>query len=132
MFEEMNAALMAETSPAVQIWMNWMMLVFLASVFFLKNHRVARWVLITIVATMIGAILIWMMTKNVHLFGIAHLILWAPLAIYLWKTVLSKQAKTNMKQYRVFFIWVCLLFATILISLVFDVRDIYLVMTGQK
>ena len=132
MYEEMNAALNAETTQIVKYWMNWMMAVFFASILFVWKHRQARWVLAAILATMVGAVIVWSMTKNVHLFGIVHLVLWAPLAVYLWHTVLSAPARPNTSPHRVFFIWICLLFATILISLVFDVRDIYLVMTGAK
>ena len=132
MIEEMMAALMSETTPAVQLWMNWMGLVLLASVIFMWKYRPARWVFAAMIATFICVMVIWKLTENVHLFGIAHLLFWTPLAIYLWKTVLSPVARTDTRAYRIFFIWVILLVATIVISLVFDVRDIYLVFTGQK
>ena len=132
MFEDMNAALNAETTQIVKFWMNWMMAVFFVSILFVWKHRPARWVLAAILATMVGAMIIWAMTKNVHLFGIVHLILWGPLAVYLWRRVLSGTARAEAGMNKFYFVWISLLFATILISLVFDVRDIYLVMTGAK
>ncbi|MEO9968763.1 MAG: hypothetical protein ABJG15_02865 [Hyphomonadaceae bacterium] len=132
MFEELQAAMDAGTTEAVRMWMNWMGLVFLASVAFVWKHKQARWALATLFGTMIGGTLLWLAVKNVHLLGIVHLAIWLPLAIYLWKTVLSGSARETSGQHKIFFVWVILLFATIVISLVFDVRDIYLVLTGAK
>ncbi|NNE58441.1 MAG: hypothetical protein HKN36_10055 [Hellea sp.] len=136
-FHALNAMMEAETSQAVKYWMNWMMLVFVASILFVWKYKPARTVLLVLVGTMIGAMIAWMAFKNVHLFGIVHLVLWLPLAIYLWKNVLSKSAKITVSENpsaydRAFYFWVCLVFLTILISLVFDVRDIFLVLTGGK
>ena len=137
MLAEFNNAMMAGTSPEVQIWMNWMGLVFMASIIFIWKYKPARAVLAALIATMVGAIIVWVTLKNVHLLGIIHLIVWLPLAIYLWKTVLSNPAKANLADSpslydRAFFIWAGLVFATIIISLVFDIRDIFLVLTGAK
>jgi len=79
----------------------------------------------------------WAITKNIHLFGIPHLIVWTPLAIYLWKSTLSPAARAatpliSGAYSKAHLVWVALLFVTIIISLVFDVRDVFLVMTGAK
>jgi len=136
-FHALNAMMEAETTQAVKYWMNWMTFVFVASIAFIWKYKPARMVFLVLIGTMIGAMIAWLTLKNVHLFGIVHLILWLPLAIYLWKRVLSKPAKAgwmeNPSTYdKAFFLWVCLVFLTIVISLVFDVRDIFLVMTGGK
>lgn len=132
MLAELQAAMEAGTTPAVQMWMNWMGLVFLASIIFVWKHKPARWVLATLFGTIIGGSIVWLLTKNVHLLGIVHLVIWLPLGIYLWKSVLSGPARETISQHRIFFTWAALVFATIVISLVFDVRDIYLVLTGAK
>lgn len=133
--EEINAALKAGTSPGVQLWMNWMGIIFLLSLIFVWKFKPARWAFAAIVGTGILVSIIWSMTQNVHLFGVAHLILWTPLAIYLWKQVLSSDARAGADAglYSfAHFIWAALLFLTIVISLVFDVRDVVLVLTGAK
>ena len=137
-----TTAMMMQTSPAVQLWMGWMVFIFLCAIFFTRNHPQANRTLLAVIATVAGAYIIWTMTLNIHLFGLVHIFVWGPLAIYLWNSVLSKTARRhdgdpNIGQYytvkyKMFFYWVCLLFATIIISLVFDIRDILLVMTGTK
>ena len=131
MAELMNGlnAQMAATSKLVQIWMCWMGFIFFVSVVFLKNHIAARYTLAVNLLSIPAAIVIFHYSRNVHLLGIVHLILWGPLAFYLFKS----EIKTN--QFNVknpYYIWVSLLTLTIIISLVFDIRDIYLVMTGKK
>jgi len=130
--EAFNAAMEAGTSDIVKLWMNWMTIVFVASILFVWKHVQARWVFAALIATGIGAFIVWSTTQNVHLLGIVHLVVWLPLAIYLWKSTLSAPARRDTLKFRIFFSWICLLFATIVISLLFDVRDIYLVLTGIK
>lgn len=130
--DAMNAAMEAGTSDAVKLWMNWMMLVFAASLIFMWKFKPARWVFAAFLATGFVGFGIWSATQNIHLLGLAHLLLWLPLAVYLWKTVLSSAAKPAWANNKIFFFWICLLFLTIIISLVFDVRDIFLVLTGVK
>lgn len=130
-------AMRSETTPIVQIWMNWMVFVFLASLMFMAKYKTARWAFAVILGTMTLAGIVWSLTENVHLLAIPHLILWTPLAVYLWKTTLSARARAIQPAPKGFhprahIIWASLLFATILISLVFDLRDVYLVMTGGK
>lgn len=135
--EAFEAAMQAGTSDVVMLWMNWMSIVFLACLFFVWKFKAARAVFVAIVLTMIGAMIVWTLTKNVHLLGIVHLVVWLPLGIYLWKTTLSGIARSTASgpktvYSRTFLIWTALIFATIVISLVFDVRDIFLVLTGAK
>ncbi len=126
------ASMQVETNTATQIWMTWMGLVFFVSVLFMWRRMPARIVFLAMIATMASVLYIWTLTKNVHLFGVAHLLIWLPLAIYLWVSVLRKKARENYADKRQFYIWVWLLFVTIIVSLIFDVRDIYLVMMDLK
>jgi len=136
-FEAFNTMMEAETTQAVKMWMNWMALVFIASLIFVWKYKPARFVLLGLLMTVVGGVICWLTLKNVHLLGIVHFVVWLPLAIYLWRKVLSRSAKTNLGETpstmdRAFFFWVALVFLTILISLVFDARDIYLVLMDQK
>ena len=134
--EELNAAIMAETNANVQLWMNWMFVIFAASILFVWKFKSARWALAAFVGTMIIGFGIWKMSSNVHLLGIAHLILWTPLAIYLWRQVLSGPARASSPATGLYskahLFWAALLLLTIIISLLFDVRDVFLVLTGAK
>ncbi len=120
---------MATLSPAVLAWVAWMMICFLASILFVRVHRPARFTLVASVLTMILGTAIFAMSKNIHLLGISHLILWIPLAIYL----LQREVRTESFEFRsAYGIWTGLLMSTIVVSLLFDVRDIVLVMMGAK
>lgn len=135
-------AMLLQTTPLVQMWMYWMAFIFLLTLVFVKNYTQAQRTLLALIGTVFGGYIIWTMTENIHLLGIVHLFIWLPLAVYLWISTLSKTArnhdgKADIDQYytikyKAFFYWVCLLFGTIVASLVFDLRDIMLVMTGQK
>lgn len=129
---DINASMAVETTLLVKIWMNWMALVFFASIFFLWKRKPARLVFGAMLATMAAVLYIWHLTKNVHLFGVAHILIWLPLAAYLWGAVLSRRGRETYKQDRNFYVWIWLLVTTIIVSLIFDVRDIYLVMMDQK
>ena len=127
--DELDAAMKAGTTQAVQYWMNWMLLVFAASLFFVRKHKPARIVVTVFISTMPIGFAIWLMTKNVHLLGIAHLILWLPLLVYIYLQVIKSNEFEVKSSYGV---WVILLAITIFISLVFDIRDVFLVFTGAK
>ncbi len=129
LFKEMNQAMATELTPIVQIWVNWMVGLFLVSVFFVWNHRSARYVLATIILTLMAALTIFHFTKNIHLFAIPHLILWAPLAYYLVKFA---RRSPSFKIKTPFGIWLTLLVITIAVSLVFDVKDVVLIAMGMK
>ncbi len=126
---EINTAMLAETTPIVQIWMNWMVGLFFASIIFIWHKKSARFVLATILLTLVFAAVIFYFTKNVHLFSVPHLVLWAPLAIYLIKTEFRKP---DFKYLSIYGIYLTLLVATIAVSLVFDIRDLILISMGMK
>jgi len=131
-FADINSAMETGTSLPVKIWMGWMSLIFLGSVFFLRRYWPARLVFLTMLLTVYGVLNIWSQTKNIHLFGVAHLLFWTPLAGYLWLQVLRRPHRDQFEHDQKFIIWVKLLICTIIISLIFDVRDIYLIINGVK
>ena len=127
--EEMNIAIMAGTSETVQIWMNWMMIIFIACLIFVYKHVSARYIFAALVITLPIALFIFKQTHNIHLIGIAHIIGWLPLSIYLVKVELIGKLDKLKTPYGIYLI---LLLATITTSLIFDIRDICLVMLGIK
>jgi len=127
--EEMMNAVNAATAPAVQMWMNWMVLIFLCSILFVWKHVPARFVLGAFFLGAIIALVIFNINPNPHLLGISHLLVWVPLAIYLYRKVVRSDTFRPASPYG---IWIVLLLATIAISTVFDIRDLVLVAMGQK
>lgn len=133
MMDDFSAAIEAGTSETVKLWMNWMTVIFFAAVLFVWKFWSARWALVALLGTMAGALVIWNLWGNIHLLGIAHLLFWTPLAIYLWTRVITRGAPAFPSLYgKAQWVWTVLLFATIVISLLFDIRDIALVLMGQK
>ena len=126
---EMNEAINAASSPAVKIWMNWMLIVFAASLLFVWKHPPARWATGAFIVSMILGALIFKATSDPWLLGIGHLIAWTPLAIYLFLKVVRAP---GFRPGSVYGVWVSLLLATIIISLLFDVRDVFQVLTGSR
>jgi len=127
--EEMEIAILAATTPEVQIWMNWMMAIFMTSLIFVWKYKSARIVFAAFVLTVPIAMVVSNISKSAHLIGIAHIILWGPLAYYLIKKVVLNP---SFEKISFFGVWVYLLLATISISIVFDIRDITLVFMGLK
>lgn len=119
-FQVMAAAIEAGSSPVVSLWINWMMVIFFASLLFVWKHPAARYALIVILLTLPAAVVLYTMSGKIHLIGLAHIIFWTPLFYYL----LTREIRgSNFNLRTPFGAWVALLTATIFISLIFDVRD---------
>ena len=125
--EEMDAAISAASSPAVQIWMNWMMLIFLASLCFVWKHKTAWAIIATILLSLPLALYIFEQTQSVPTIGLAHIALWPFLAIFLYIKELKGKTENLKTPYGIYII---LLLATIIISLYFDIRDTILILWG--
>ncbi len=134
-FEAMDQAMRAQSTPAVQYWINWMGIVQIASIIFVWKHKLARLVIPAMLGVFIAAYITWITTHNIWLFGIGHFVFWIPLAIIIYRRELSPAVNTGGYLPRLrspYFIWLSLYFVTIVISLVFDVRDVALVLLGLK
>lgn len=122
-------AQMAELRPAVQYWMNWMAFIFVVAIVFAWKRPAARWTLAALVASALLGPVVFALGGTVHLLGIVHFLLWLPLLVYL---IREEIRKPGFEAGSVYGVWVLLLSATIVISLLFDARDIVLVAMGQK
>ena len=127
--EEMTAAINAATSPAVQMWMNWMLGIFAISIIFVWKYKGARWVLLAFLLSMPAAYFLFQATKDPWLLGVIHFVLWLPLGVHL-SVVEFKRPEVRLAS--IYGVWLVLLLATIAISLVFDFRDVFQVLTGSR
>ena len=126
---DMLDAIETVATPAVELWIAWIMIIFLLSVVFVWQRNSARYALGAIALTLPFTTAIFNLTGEIYLIGIAHLLLWGPLAFYLVKNdILDNQ--TNLKS--IYGVWLFLLLSTIAVSLLFDVRDIILVVQGVR
>ena len=113
----------------VQYWMNWMGIVFIASIVFVWKHKPARIVLLSLFAPMAIGMGIFALSNSVHLMGVGHIVVWLPLLYYLYQCELSTDG-FNIKS--LYGVWMVLLIATMVISLFFDFRDVVLILLGHK
>ncbi len=103
----------------VQWWMNWMgVVLFLGSLIFAFFGVEARWLLLAMFLTIPATFLIGYAAGWNNLWGITHLILWTPAAIYMTRRLPQIEKKS------VYGVWYALALATLWISLVFDVKDV--------
>lgn len=103
----------------VQLWMNWMGLVLaLGSLVFAFFKVEARWLLLAFVVSIIATMALGMAIGWNGLWGITHLVFWTPVVIYMWRRL--PVINTNS----VYGIWYLLALATMIISLVFDAKDV--------
>lgn len=103
----------------VQWWMNWMGIVlFLGSLIFAFFGVEARWLLLAMFLTIPATFLIGYAVGWNNLWGITHLILWTPVAIYMARRFSQIEVKS------IYGIWYVLALATLWISLIFDVKDV--------
>jgi len=106
----------------VQIWIIFMMAMFVAGLAFIKNHVAARWVVGGVV---IGLICSKVVTTAFGLpmlsgyIALIHLIFWSP-GLYL---LLSRRPFNDSNNSRAFRIWSATMVATIVFSFIFDIRD---------
>ena len=127
--EEMETAINAATSDITKIWMDWMMIIFLSSLIFVYKHLSARFIFASLILSLPIAIWIFETTKSPHLIGIAHIVVWLPLSIYLVKTEIIGKTERLKSPYGIYLI---LLLSTIVISLFFDIRDAILIALEMK
>jgi membrane protease YdiL (CAAX protease family) len=127
--EEMEIAINAITSDVIKSWMNWMIIIFLSSIFFTYKHVTARFIFIAFFITVPISIIIFNITKSPYLVGASHIIVWLPLAIYLFKVEIKGKTEKLKSIYGIYLI---LFLATIIVSLFFDIRDTILILLGMK
>lgn len=127
--KEMAQAIEATTSPAVQLWMGWMSLLFVSSLLFVWKKTGARYALLASLLGAICGVVIFMLTSEPWLLGISHILFWLPLLGILYHIDISNPEFSWKTPYG---IWLALLIPTIVISLLFDFRDVAMVLMGRR
>ncbi|MGD9868695.1 MAG: hypothetical protein AB7U38_11910 [Hyphomicrobiales bacterium] len=118
----------------VQNWITWMTVVNMAAGLFLVRWKDGgiRWgylealvILLTLVPIVI--VMTWLFNSYgyVRLLGLAHVLFWTPLAVWLW----TRLGRHPLKS--VFGVYLRVLLATIVISLAFDYADVARYLMGD-
>ncbi len=120
-----SAAIMAQPLW-LQAWVGWMMLAnMVGAVVFIRRPE-AKWVLGAIVAAAISMIWLYDQFGYQRILGLAHVVFWTPLVIYLW----SRRKQWDLSG--VSGKWLALVFVTDLTSLVIDYIDVARYLTGER
>lgn len=119
-------------SPGLYVWLGFLVVTCLASVFFVYEHTPARWVLAGFVVSHI-IVFILSATKHITLrigmVSLNHLVCWTPGLI---STITDVQGRDASVPYAV---WSYLLIFAVSVSFLFDLRDagtyLYYLITGK-
>lgn len=106
-------------------WITWLGLVNALSLAFL-DHEEARWVLAAWIASFITMQILYELFGYTRILGLAHMIFWIPLVIYLYRRLLRMVGPTVYES------WIRVLLATIGLSLVIDSVDVLRYMLGDR
>jgi len=103
----------------VQYWMTWMTVVLgLGTLVFSFVRAEARWLFLAMIAALASTMALGMTVGWNKLWGLAHIVFWTPVVIYYirrWPVVEKRS---------VFGVWFVLALATMIVSLVFDAKDV--------
>ena len=121
----------AATKPAwVTWWLNWLLVgAFILPLVLLIWKRSRKVGAITFVVSVVAGLLVnWMYQQMgyVRLLGLPHIVLWTPLALYLYYSA----RQPDMPKSARYILWVVLL--TILVSLAFDYTDAIRWLLGDR
>jgi len=108
-------------------WVNFMGVVFMLAIPFSVVRMEARIALVVFLLTAPAMMALYAQVGYVRLLGVVHVILWTPLAYYLWK----RRDKWRVRE-TIAGKWIFLLFVTIVISLIFDYTDVIRYAAGER
>jgi hypothetical protein len=106
----------------VNVWRGWMFLVFTSAVAFVIWKAEARWVAIIMIVSLFAYNVVSMLTAVGRFSSIAFVILWSPLAAYLWRR--HRHLRTDGRFDTVYWWWVTVATATLCVSLAFDTYNV--------
>ena len=109
----------------VQIWVYYLTLINLASIFFVKRIE-PRWVFVAFLFAATSMMVLFALQGFTRLLGLGHIIFWTPLILYLWGR------RGDIYLTRPSGIYLHLVFLTIVISLVFDYVDLVRYFLGHS
>lgn len=121
-YQDLNAA-----PEWVQVWVNFMGAVFALGIVFAFRRIEARLALLVMAVTIPAMIGLHSAIGYSRLLGIVHVVLWTPLAVWLWRRRGAWRAKETLSGK-----WIALLFATIIVSLAFDYADVVRWLMGER
>jgi len=111
----------------VQYWLNYMGLVLMLAFPFAFVRGEARWAALVILLTLPSMVALHHAMGYVRLLGIVHVVIWTPFVVYLWRRRDRWRIRETFSGK-----WIALLFATMIVSLVFDYADVARWLLGER
>lgn len=105
----------------IQLWMQWLNIVFLPSLFFVFSYAEVRWVILVYFIGFPVGFLAYYFTKDLGMMGVAHILFWTPLLCYLAYTLIDNPNVSFLSLYGV---WVSLLCLTMAIAVILDIKAV--------
>lgn len=110
----------------LQAWVYWLMIANTAAILFVIQRPEARWILAAWLANVMIIMPAFYETFGyTRILGVAHIIVWAPLLVYLW----DRRERFDTATWAGRYLWV--LFATNLASVVIDYVDLARYLSGD-
>lgn len=120
LFKEMIVQFEALPMP-VLLWVSWMGFIFALAFFYARERKAAQFAILTFfVFTFLGAGIAFYLMGSIHWIAVVHLIVWPPLLYYL---LVHEVRSSGFRPKSTYGLWVILLIATMVVSLLFDIRD---------
>ncbi len=111
----------------LQAWVGWMVFVNLVgSIIFLGARVEAKWVLLAFLGAALSMEAMYQQFGYQRILGLAHVIFWTPLVIYLWRRH-QGGGRPGMASK-----WLAVVFATNLTSLAIDYIDVARYLSGER
>lgn len=111
----------------LQAWIYWLIAINTASILFVIQRAEARWILAAWLAVVLAIMPAFYETFGyTRILGVAHIVVWAPLLVYLW----DRRERFDTATWAGRYLWV--LFATNLVSLAIDYIDLARYLTGDQ
>jgi hypothetical protein len=123
-------AVQAEVSKPVMAWLNYMgALLMIGSAIFAFSQTTALIILVLTVLSGISAFALFQVYPNIYVVGIPQLVFWTPLLGYIYKTEFAAGTADFSQP---FIIWLAIASLTMAISILLDLRDLYLVVSQRR
>jgi hypothetical protein len=123
-------AVQSQISKPVMIWANFMGFVLIVgSAIFMFSHTAAMLIFTATIASFAIAFTLFQFRPNIYVVGIPQIVLWSPLLVYIYSTEFAG----GVADFSLWFTrWLTLAAVIMLVSVLFDIRDLYLMITQGR
>jgi len=111
----------------VLLWVNFMGLVIMLAIPFAFVRVEARWTIVVMALNVVFMMWLYSRFGYQRILGLPHVLLWTPLAIYLWRRRDQWRVRQTLSGK-----WIVALFTIMVVSLVMDYADVARYLMGER